>query len=62
MTSDQERDLLMEWGLYGPSAQKKMIDEYLSITRTEVCNRENFLTFLKERLDIEIYWKKIGLI
>jgi hypothetical protein len=60
MTKAQERDLFIEWALYGPQEQKKMIEEYLSISN-ESCSRERFLNFLKDKLQIDGYWKKVGL-
>ncbi len=60
MTSEQENDLLVEWSLYGPIAQKKIVDEYLSITSKANCNWESFLAFLQERIDIVGYWEKTG--
>ncbi len=60
MTRAQEKDLFIEWGLYEPQEQKKMIEEYLSISN-ENCSRERFLNFLKDKLQIDGYWKKVGL-
>ena len=60
MTRAQEKDLFIEWGPYEPQEQKKMIEEYLSISN-ENCSRERFLNFLKDKLQIDGYWKKVGL-
>lgn len=60
MTKAQEEDLFVEWGLYGSKEQRKMIDEYISVSAGK-CSRERFLNFLKEKLEIEGYWKKVGL-
>ncbi len=60
MTKTQEKDLFTEWALYGPQEQKKMIDEYISIS-AGICSRDRFLNFLKDKLQIEGYWKKVGL-
>jgi hypothetical protein len=60
MTKAQEKDLFIEWALYGPQEQKKMIEEYLS-SSNENCSRERFLNFLKGKLQISGYWKKVGL-
>jgi len=60
MTKTQEKDLFIEWALYGPQMQKKMIDEYISIS-AGTCSRYRFLSFLKDKLQIEGYWKKVGL-
>jgi len=37
-----------------------MIDEFISIS-AENCSRDRFLNFLKDKLEIEGYWEKIGL-
>ena len=60
MTKAQQEDLFIEWALYGPRVQKKMIDEYISIS-AENCSKDRFLDFLKYKLEIEGYWKKVGL-
>lgn len=61
MTTDQEHDLFIEWSLYELKEQKKIIDEYLSLS-PGTCSWNSFLNFLKEKLQIEGYWKKVGLI
>lgn len=61
MTRAQEIDLFVEWGLYGPQEQKKMIDEYIRSISAGNCSRDMFLTFLKDKLQIVGYWKKVGL-
>ena len=60
MTKAQQEDLFIEWALYGPQEQKKMIDEYLGISAGN-CSRDRFLNFLKDKLKIDGYWKKVGL-
>ena len=60
MTKAQQKDLFTEWALYGPLEQKKMIDEYLCISEGN-CSRDRFLNFLKDKLQIDGYWKKVGL-
>ncbi|MCP4343239.1 MAG: hypothetical protein GY799_31290 [Desulfobulbaceae bacterium] len=60
MTKAQQKDLFTEWALYGTQEQKKMIDEYISISAGN-CSRDRFLNFLKDKLEIEGYWEKIGL-
>jgi hypothetical protein len=60
MTKTQEKDLFTEWALYGPQEQKKMIDEYISIS-AGTCSRDRFLNFLKNKIQIDRHWRKIGL-
>jgi hypothetical protein len=60
MTKAKEKDLFTEWALYGPQEQKKMIDEYISIS-AGACSRERFLKFLKDKIQMKGEWKKVGL-
>jgi hypothetical protein len=60
MTKTQEKDLFTEWALYGPQEQKKMIDEYISIS-AGTCSRDRFLKFIKNKIQIDRHWRKIGL-
>ncbi len=60
MTKTQEKDLFTEWALYGPQEQKKMIDEYISIS-AGTCSRDRFLNFLKNKIQIDRHWRKISL-
>ena len=60
MTKAQEKDLFTEWALYEPIEQRLMINEQLCISEGN-CNKDRFLDFLKEKLEIEGYWEKVGL-
>ncbi len=60
MNKAKEKDLFTEWALYGPQEQKKMIDEYISIS-AGACSRERFLNFLKDKLQMDGEWRKVGL-
>jgi len=60
MTNAQREDLFIEWGLYEPREQRLMIEEYLRFSQGNG-NKDMFLGFLKDRLQIEGYWKKKGL-
>ena len=60
MTKEQEKDLFTEWALYGPQEQKKMIDEYISIS-AGACSRERFLNFLKDKLQMDGKGREVGL-
>lgn len=60
MDKVQEKELFTEWALYRPQEQKKMIDEYISVSRGG-CSRDRFLDFLKKKLQIERKWKTDGL-
>ena len=61
MTKAQQNDLFTEWSLYGPQEQKKMIDEYIVDTSVGTCSKDRFLNFLKNKFQIDGYWKKVGL-
>ncbi len=60
MTKHQQQDLFIEWDLYPPQRQEAMISEFLFRFRGNY-TKKNFLDYLKEKLQIEGYWKKIGL-
>jgi hypothetical protein len=59
MNKSKEKYLFTEGALCGPQEQKKMIDEYISIS-AGVCSRERFLNFLKVKLQIQGEWKRVG--
>ena len=52
MTKAQEKDLFNEWGLYEPTEQRLMIDEYLCVSEGN-CSKERFLSFLKDKMGIK---------
>ncbi len=60
MTEKQKEDLLIEWSLYGPSQKRAIISEYREKYRGKH-SKEILLDFLKEKLEIEGYWKMVGL-
>lgn len=60
MTEAQQEDLFIEWGLYEDINRKAMVNEYQKLRRGRSCEK-SFLDFLKDKLEIEGYWKKVGL-
>ena len=62
MTEEQKEDLLIEWSLYEPRAQQAIIDEYNYRIGKGDFGYNNFLDFLRDKLEIEGYWEKIGLV
>ena len=60
MTEAQQEDLFTEWVFYEPTEQRLMIEEYLSISEGN-CSKDRFLDFLKDKLRVAGYWKKVGL-
>jgi hypothetical protein len=60
MNKAKEKDLFTAWALYRPQEQKKMIDEYISIS-VGVCSREGFLNFLEDKLHMDRKCRRVGL-
>jgi len=61
MTENQQNDLFIEWDLYSPQQQDAMVVEYRLKNRGNY-SKASFLEFLKQKLEIEGYWEKVGLI
>ena len=61
MTPAQIEDLLIEWSIYNPQQQLVIELEYREKFGAK-SNEEHWLNFLKEKLEIDEYWKKTGLI
>ncbi len=60
MTKEQIEDLLIEWNLYSKSQQEPILQEFLSLYQ-ESYSQKDFLRFLRDKLQIDGYWKKIGM-
>ncbi len=60
MTKVQQEDLMIEWSLYGPGQQKAIFEEFKA-GGGDVSSEEAYHNFLKDKLEIEGYWKSIGL-
>ncbi len=60
MTEEQQDDLIIELSLYAPSEIREMVKEYQQSRKPNDYNFP-FYEFLKEKLEIEGYWKKVGL-
>ncbi len=60
MNEAQQEDLFIEWGLYEDLTRKAMINEYQQLRKLPN-GEDSFLDFLKDKLEIEGYWKKVGL-
>ncbi len=60
MTEAQQEDIFIEWDLYEPHSQLAIIDEYRRIHKGNY-SKNSFFDFLKEKLQIEGYWDKVGL-
>ncbi len=60
MTEEQRDDLITELTLYSPTQIRKFLAEYQQIPNPQKRSL-SFYKFLKEKLEIEGYWKKVGL-
>jgi len=60
MTEAQRDDLIIELSLYDPSQIREIIADYQQRPKPEDCEFP-FYEFLKEKLEIDGYWKKVGL-
>jgi hypothetical protein len=60
MTEEQRDDLIIELSLYAPSQIREFVADYQQHRNPNDCNFP-FYEFLKEKLEIEGYWKKVGL-
>jgi hypothetical protein len=61
MTKAQKADLLIEWDLYSKGQQAPILNEF-KLTCKDHCSQEDLLNFLRDKLQIDGYWKKIGII
>lgn len=59
MTKEQREDLFIEWDLYGPDKKKKIITQYFANGGAHC--QKSWETYLKGELEIEGYWKAVGL-
>jgi hypothetical protein len=60
MTEEQRDYLIIELSLYGPSQVREIVADYQQRRKPNDCEFP-FYEFLKEKLEIEGYWKKVGL-
>ena len=60
MTEAQRDDLIIELSLYDPSQIREIIADYQQRPKPDDCEFP-FYEFLKEKLEIDGYWKKVGL-
>jgi hypothetical protein len=60
MTPEQKKDLLIEWSIYNQSQQKIIENEYHEKYGSQE-DENHWLNFLKNKLEMESYWRKAGL-
>jgi hypothetical protein len=61
MTQNQLQDLFIEWDLYQTQQQETILAEFRRQFRGNY-TQNNLFEFLKEKLEIEGYWEKTGLV
>ncbi len=62
MTKEPLDDLILEWNLYSPGQQKAIVEEYKA-SGGDPSSKEDFLNFLRKKLETDGYWwKKAGFI
>jgi len=60
MTRAQKEDLLIEWNLYDTYQQKTILSDFHKHHNEDYTNND-FLQFLRRKLDMDGYWKKSGI-
>ncbi len=60
MTKAQKEDLLIEWNIYSASQQEPILKEFQKNHNGDY-TQNDFLEFLRKKLEIDGYWKKIGI-
>jgi hypothetical protein len=60
LTSAQKEDLLIEWNIYSASQQEQILAEFHQHYREDY-TQNDFLQFLRKKLEIDGYWKKTGI-
>lgn len=60
MTKAQKNDLLIEWNLYSAHQQEPILAEFHKKHKGDY-NQDDFLHYLRKKLEIDGYWKKAGI-
>lgn len=60
LTKAQKEDLLIEWNTYSTIQQETILTEFHKNFLGDY-SQNDFLQFLRKRLEIDGYWKKIGI-
>ncbi len=60
LTKAQKEDLLIEWNLYSASQQGPILAEFHKHYKEDY-TQDDFLQYLRKKLEIDGYWKKAGL-
>ena len=60
LTNAQKEDLLIEWNIYSASQQEPILAEFHKHHKEDYI-QDDFLQFLRKKLEIDGYWKKVGI-
>ena len=60
LTKAQKEDLLIEWNIYSTSQQEPILAEFHKNFKGDYVQND-FLQFLRKKLEIDGYWKKVGI-
>ena len=60
LTKAQKEDLLIEWNIYSASQQERILAEFHKHYKEDYIQND-FLQFLRKKLEIDGYWKKVGI-
>lgn len=60
LTIAQKEDLLIEWNIYNAKQQEPILAEFHKHHKEDYI-QDDFLQFLRHKLEIDGYWKKIGI-
>lgn len=60
LTKAQKEDLLIEWNIYSASQQEPILAEFHKHFKEDY-TQNDFLQFLRKKLEIDGYWKKSGI-
>lgn len=60
LTKAQKEDLLIEWNIYSASQQEPILAEFHTLYKEDY-TQNDFLQFLRKKLEIDGYWKKAGI-
>lgn len=60
LTKAQKDDLLIEWNLYSKSQKAPILKEFHTKFKNNY-SQKDFLEFLRQKLEIDGYWLKMGI-
>ncbi len=60
LSDAQKEDLLIEWNIYSAGQQERILAEFHQIYKDDF-SQEDFLQFLRKKLEIDGYWEKVGI-